>query len=330
MSDSEKHLPVQKMILDGFAAKGKPLNSNQVRDLCQTCAFAINKNSDERSWVYRYFHPLVRAGLLECMHKKGDNALQSKKTIQWTFSSPTVFYKDVASDPNNPGTIVRRWIGFNLPQDMYYYQIPSEYTLLNDEDDLLYDYIVKWETPLSYKGNGLPVKCNPSTCELLHRIPSCSPVYFGQKSFLTDIASFSQVYSPRKWDFETSNGSKHNGFYRKNEQAYSSRIYYRNGLIYELNPNPDSEQWAKMMHCADNGCYIAEYNAKEETITFNQPLPFLLGRILFFNQMFSNCGFDNWNRTELSSDRKYYEITPELVKELKRVFGNKSIYTRGN
>lgn len=316
-----KDLQVQKMILDGFAVKGKPLNSNQVRDLCKTCAFAVNKKPDEKSWVYRYFHPLVRAGLLECMHS-GD--------IQWTFSSPAVYYKDMPSDPNNPDKIIRRWIGFNLPrdQDLYYYQIPSDYDLVNDEDDLLYDYIVKWETPISYEGTGLPIKKNPSTGKLLQSIPCCSPVFFGEKSFLTDIASFSKVYNPGEWEFESSNGDKRNGFYRKNEQAYSSRIYYRDGLIYELNLNPDSEQWAKMMHCVDNGLTIAEYNTTDKTITFKQPLPFLLGRILFFNQMFSNCGSDNWSRTKLSSDRKYYNVFPELVKEFTRIFGKKSIHIK--
>ena len=330
MLNSELYLSVQKLILDGFAVKGKPLNTNQVRDLCKTCAFAVNRKPDEKNRFHRYFHPLVRAGLIECLQNEEEELLQSRKTICWTFSPPAVYYKDLPSGSNAPDEKRRRWIGFNLPQDMYNNQIPPEYTLLNEDEDPLYDYIVKWETPLSYSGDGLPVKRNPSPVELLQRIPNCSPVFFGQKSFSTDVASFSLVYNPGEWTFMLFGGEKCNGFYQRDDQSYSSRIYYRNGLIYDLNLNPDSELWARLMHCVDNDYCIAEYNEKEKSLFFYQPIPFLLGRIFFFNQMFSNCSSDNWNRTELSSDRKYYNVSSELVNELKRIFNNKSIHTRGS
>ena len=222
---------------------------------------------------YREFLPVVRAGLVECVVRESN--------YRWTFSKSSVFYKDTADG--------RKWIGFNLDRNMLA-KIPKD-SILNREDPL-FDYVVTWKTPPSDKGEGLPIKCNPSPRALLSGVypRSCSVDFFAKKSDSKSANSYRYIYNPCDWDFRErkEDAGSVNGLYRLNEKKYSSRVYYEGGETYDLNRDPDSEAWARIMHCIDKGISVMDYKEAEQELTFLQPIPILLGRILFINQMFSD------------------------------------------
>lgn len=307
--DSRK---IQRNLLDALIVKSQGrqvsgLKDKLVREICKS----FSRENSIRVY-YNHFLPLVRAGLIECAQTE-EGRLQSWDTLCWMFSKPAVFFKDT--------TEKRQWIGLNLTEEMID-KITQEYTLLNDEDDLYsyYSYIITWETPLTYKGDGLPVRYTPSPETLLKGVyPNpCSTDYFASEDKYPHPDNCLFIYNPAQWDdYKFAGSDKKDGLYRQSSEPFSRRIYYRHGNTYSLKPAPDSESWARIMHCIDNNLSVVEYDQAQKTLTFRQPVPILLGRILFTNQMFSDM-----KNPEIPG-QEYRCVSLAIFKELLRIFSNR-------
>ena len=291
--DIEKITDIQKLILNALAIQKLPVKGGKLKELCENCEFSVRKEN-EKYPVYKYFHPLVRAGLVECILSEGE--------VCWQLAPPAVFYQDNGDE--------RHWIGINLT-DADLDIIPPELPL----NDLCGDYVLCWKTDLKYDGHKLPIKKNPSPLLLLKAHPACTPELFAKKDESVIFSEFKKFYNPKNKKFEDiQNQNIINGFYQKN-QEYSDVLYFHNPKCYKLSQSPDSRNWARIMHCIDNNTSIADFYESRQEIQFLQNLPFIIARILFLNQMFIDFNINNFGR--------YSNIPPEMYQELNRIFNGK-------
>ena len=293
MMDIEKKKNIQKLILDALAIHS-PVNENRLKSICDNCAFSVCREKIPYS-VYSCFYPLVRAGLAECFIKD--------EQLFWTLVPAAVFYQDRDD--------IRSWLGINMSDDDRD-QIPEEFEC----DDC--DYVFFWKSDFSYTGEKLPIVKNPSALQLLKALPAYSVSYF-KEEILGKITSFSPIYDPSNNQFVTIESSQRtNGFYKLTQEVYAPRLYHKNGKCYRLDKNnPDSENIAKVLHCIDNGIELGLYDREKSEIQFKRflPIPFIISRILFLNQMFVEF--------EVNNDNRFVNITPEIYKELYRIFGER-------
>lgn len=290
---------IQKLILNWMALQTDPVKTEKIRDICNACAFSATKEKISHAY-YRYFLPLLNSGIIECVILK--------RKIAYLFSPPKVFYSDFDNK--------RYWIGINLSQSLLN-KIPEDFESLEDAPaDMLDENVVRWISPLTYHGEGLPVVKNPSVIKLLQFFPECTPSFFAREEYY-NIADFKQIYvssGKTRWK-NVKNTIPENGLYRQSDQVYSPRIYFCDGRTYSIDKNnPEANSWAKIMHHLDHDNSIGIY--KQGTIKFRENLPIVLARILVINQMFHmfhdfdiNCG-------------EYYHITPDILKQLQRIFKN--------
>lgn len=291
---------VQKLILKWMALQTVPVKIEKVRDVCNVCAFSIKKEEFPYAY-YRYFLPLLNSGLIECVIYK--------RKVAYLLSPPKVFFSDAGRK--------RYWIGINLSSTLQQ-QILQEFEFLGDAPaDILDDNIFRWVTPKSYNGTGLPIVKNPLSVRLLQFFPECTPTFFAKEEY-HNIANFKQIYvsaGDSRWK-NVKNNIPENGLYRQSDQVYSQRIYFCDGRTFSLDTNnPDADLWAKIMHLLEHGSSIGTY--KSGTIKFREKLPIELARILMINQM-----FHMFDTLDINS-REYHQITPDILKQLQRIFKNK-------
>lgn len=291
---------IQKLILKWMALQTVPVKAEKVRDICNVCAFSVKKEKISHPY-YQYFLPLLNSGIIECV--------VYKRKAAYLFSPPKVFFSDIDNH--------RYWIGINLSSSLQQ-QIPAEFEFLeNAPADILEDNIIRWISPQTYNGENLPIVKNPAVPKLLQFLPECTPTFFAQEEY-HNIADFKQIYvsaGDTRWK-NVKNTIPENGLYRQSDQVYSQRIYFCDGKTYTLDKNnPDADTWAKIMHHLDHGDPIGTY--KQGTIKFRENLPIVLARILMINQMFHT--FHNFD----INFREYLHITPDVLKQLQRIFKNK-------
>ncbi|MFA7229642.1 MAG: hypothetical protein WC071_00075 [Victivallaceae bacterium] len=297
-----KIIKIQNLLLAWLGTQKSPVRHEKLRDICNACVFSVKRVNESYS-LYLYFYPLVRSGLVEC-------GLSSGKTV-WQLSPAMVFYSD--SDQE------RSWIGINLTENLKNQINVDE--IIEDKIEPNFEQlsvIVRWKTSLDEQGEGLPIVHNPSTTKLLKSFPVCNPGIFSSEKEGCNLADYKQIYSPTGKDRWLSRGvaTPQPGLYRLSEKIYSSRVYFNERKHYELGKDVNDSFWAKVMHCIDNNLPVAHYSRNNKTLKFDIEPPFIIGRVLFLNQMFSKFTINS---------KTYDGVEKTHMQELKRIFCNKII-----
>lgn len=293
-------LKIQNMILRWIATQASPVSHTKIRDICNSCSYSASRGEDSYT-LYKYFYPLVRTGLVEIC--------QSGK-ISWQLAPPSVFYKDTAEH--------RSWIGVNLTEahkNLINADIVEDKPMDNFEQ---LSAIIRWESEKIDSGSGLPIVMNPCCESLLRYLPKCSINTFAEESPGRSLKEYKQIYSSLRNTWKTMDimSTQTPGLYRQSEKPFARRVYFDSRTIYSIRDNPDNDFWAKAMHCIDNSCKIATYYPQTKKLQFHIDPPFILGRVLLLNQMFSHF---------LINSRTYYDVSQKHYKELQRIFGNSII-----
>lgn len=292
MIDADK-IKIQDIIIRWMGSQDKPIFHDRIKKVCNS--ITTNK---EKGVLYNYFYPLVRAGIVE---------VSSSVKPAWQLAPPCAFFQDFNEK--------RRWIGINLTKDIKNCIKRSD--IPKDEQSDQFDQlsaIVRWETNTEENGENLPVINNSPVLSLLRCFPICSPDNFAIKSPEININNYSQIYSQgMSWQAVVHGNHLVSGLYKLSEETYARRVYFKDGMPYSIRANPDDDFWAKAMHCIDNSIPIAKYDCKSLTLKFNIDPPFLVGRVLLLNQMFTQFKINS---------RSYCNITRQYLKELQRIFCN--------
>lgn len=291
---------IQKLILRWMSLQTIPVKAEKIRDVCNVCAFSVKKEKTSHAY-YRYFLPLLNSGIIE--------GVIHKRKVAYLFSPPKVFFSDIDNQ--------RYWIGINLSSTLQQ-QIPTDFEFQEDAPvDVLEDIFIRWVSPKTYNGNGLPIVNNPPATKILQIFPECTPSFFAKEEY-HNIADFKQIYvsaGDTRWK-NVKSTIPENGLYRQSDQVYSQRIYFCDGQTYTLDKNnPDADSWAKIMHHLDHGNQIGTY--KQGTVKFRENLPIVLARVLMINQMFHM--FHDFD----INFREYRNINPDILRQLQRIFKNK-------
>ncbi|WP_176012179.1 hypothetical protein [Victivallis sp. Marseille-Q1083] len=281
-------LQIQNILLLWLAAQSEAVSHERLRDVCNATVLSVKKTRDNYS-LYLYFYPLVRAGIVEC-------GIVGRKTV-WRLSPPMVFFEDSAGG--------RSWLGINLTESQKD-RIPAD--LVEDDMEQLAT-VVRWNTSQAEQGEELPIVSSPSTSVLLKCFPVCTPDIFAEEDY-SNISVYTQIFSSKGWRFLSSE-DRPQGLYRLSEEVYSRQIYFRSGKTYRLGKDIDDKFWSKIMHCIDHEIPVAHYSKKDKELDFLIDPPFMLGRVLFQNQLF--------HRFDVNS-RQYGNVEEEHLQELKRIF----------
>ena len=288
---------IQNLILQFLSAQRDFVREEKLRDVCKAAEFAVTGELHEYA-LHRLLLPLVRAGMVEY------GLINYKR--HWQLAKPQCFSRMFPDG--------RHWIGINLTGELKR-KIALQFEIISpDEGNEQPCNVICWVTPESCNMAGFTCIQNPPVENLLQIFPACSPDVFANYEAVLLPAS-TQIYVPgdsKPWQQISENTAHVDGLYRAGGQVYSPRWYLRHNRSYRLDSyNPDSPFWARAMHWIDHGRPIATYDSRQQQLSFHLAPPIMIGRLLFFNELFSHF--------QINSIR-YFEVNQKIFQELQRIF----------
>ena len=288
---------IQNLILQFLGAQREFVREEKLRDVCKAAEFAVTGELHEYA-LHRLLLPLVRAGMVEY------GLINYKR--HWQLAKPQCFSRMFPDG--------RHWIGINLTGELKR-KIALQFEIISpDERNEQPCNVICWVTPESCNMAGFPCIQNPPVENLVQIFPACSPDVFANYEAVLLPAS-TQIYVPgdsKPWQQISENTAHVDGLYRAGGQVYSPRWYLRHNRSYRLDSyNPDSSFWARAMHWIDHGRPIATYDSRQQQLSFHLAPPIMIGRLLFFNELFSHF--------QINSIR-YFEVNQKIFQELQRIF----------